>query len=108
MILAFETKRLRALCEDPDKAGAQLGAEVALQLRGRLADLRAATSLSDLLVGNPRLLGTAGEILVINLGPQAVMTWTPNHVRARLRPDDMVDWAHVSRIRLLRIEGAYE
>ena len=106
MILAFETKPLRTLCEDPDVAVTTLGPELALQLRGRLADLRAATSIADLLVGNPRLEGSSADILRIDLQPERVMVWTPNHVTIKTLPDKRVDWQQVSRIRLLRIEGA--
>jgi hypothetical protein len=104
MILAFETEELRTICEDPDVATTRLGAAIASQLRGRLADIRAATSISDLLVGNPRLSGSCSENLSIDLDPEVYMVWTANHVTARTQPDGHIDWSRVSRVRLLKIE----
>lgn len=54
MIVAFETVKLRRVCEDKGVAIAQLGIEVAANLRERLADIRAASTTADLLVGRPR------------------------------------------------------
>jgi hypothetical protein len=104
MILAFETEELRTVCEDPDVAATLLSAAIASQLRGRLADLRAGTSISDLLVGNPRLGGTRSENLTIDLAPEVHMVWTANHVNTKTRVDGHIDWSRVSRVRLLKIE----
>ncbi len=68
MILAFETRTLRMICEDNSVASNKLGPEVASALRDRVADLRAAVTKSDLIVGNPTVGGTLGELLTIDLG----------------------------------------
>ncbi len=46
--LAFETKRLREICENEEIASQELGAEGAERLKHRLADLRAAGSIEEL------------------------------------------------------------
>jgi len=104
MIVAFRTEKLRAICEDPAIAAKELGSETAVHLRGRLADVLAATATGDLLVGNPRFAGDVGEYLIIDLGDMGTMTWTPNHVTSRTTPDGDTDWARVTRVQLLRIE----
>jgi proteic killer suppression protein len=104
MIVAFETEKLRAICEDPAVAAKEFGVAAATHLRGRLADMRAGTSTDDLLVGNPRFDGPLNELLIIDLGDQVQMTWTPNHVTAKTTTDGKVDWTRVTRIRLLRVE----
>jgi hypothetical protein len=106
MILAFEIEELRTICEDSDFATKRFGAAVASQLRGRLADVRAAMSSADLLVGNPRFSGQRSEYLTIDLGPEEFMVWTANHVTAKLDANGQVDWTRVTRVRLLNIEVA--
>lgn len=106
MIVAFESKQLRTICEDPDVAVTRLGQEIAHRLRGRVADIRAATNVSDLLVGNPRLQGSSLELLVVDLGDEARMVWKANHVSPRTLPDGNTDWSQVSRVKLLKIEEA--
>lgn len=105
MILAFETETLRSVCEDESVASHRLGAEVAAELRARLADLRAATSTADLLVGAPRFTGPRLELLTIDLGQKSFMIWIANHVPPRHNLEGNVDWGAVIRIRLLEIEG---
>jgi hypothetical protein len=62
--LAFESKALLTLCESESRACSELGADVAESLKHRLADLRAARTATDLLVGRPRTIaGNAGECM---------------------------------------------
>lgn len=108
MIVAFQTEKLRAICEEPAAAAKGLGPATASDLRGRLADVRAATDTDDLLVGNPRFAGERGEYLIIDLGDRATMTWTPNHVTPRTTPTGDTDWTRVTRVRLLEIEVKHD
>src|SRR5689334_21611824 len=104
MIVAFETEKLRTTCEDPQVAKKELGSAAAAQLRGRLADVRAAASTADLLVSNPRFAGALDQLLLIDLGEEGHMTWTANYVTARADEDGKTDWTRVSRVKLLGIE----
>jgi hypothetical protein len=104
MIVAFETEKLRKICEDPDVAENGLGATAATFLRARLADIRASSTTDDLIVGNPRFEGSAEEYLVIDLGGRGLMVWTPNHVTPKTDADGHTEWTRVTRIRLLRLE----
>ena len=54
MELAFATKSLRQLCENEARAKRDLGETVAERLKRRLADLRAAECVKDLVAGHPR------------------------------------------------------
>jgi len=56
MELDFASKRLRSVCEDERRAQRQLGGVGARKLRARISDLRAAKTVSDLVVGNPHPL----------------------------------------------------
>jgi hypothetical protein len=98
--LAFDSKLLRDICEDEDQAKLDLGPEVAEALKHRLADLRAAKSARDLLVGQPRLVGD-GKEMVVDLTDGHRMVLKPNHP---LTGKNAPDWETVNRIKILRIE----
>jgi proteic killer suppression protein len=59
--LAFDSKSLRTTCENESQAKLELGATVAEILKHRLADLRAARSVKDLVAGRSRAVGSAGS-----------------------------------------------
>ncbi len=61
MELAFETKSLREICESPIRAKRALGESVAEMLKRRLADLRAATCIGDLIAGRPQQIEAVGK-----------------------------------------------
>lgn len=105
MIVAFQTESLRRVCENESVASEKLGTVVAAHLRERLADIRAATTVSDLPVGNPRIRGACSELLLIDLGPDSYMTWISGHVTPRTKQDGTIDWSQTTRIRLLEIGG---
>src|SRR5258708_22364381 len=51
--IAFANKSLRQLCESERRARRSLGPRVAEKLKRRLADLRAANCVKDLVAGRP-------------------------------------------------------
>jgi hypothetical protein len=103
MILAFDTEELRTICEDADAARSHLGGDVADALRVRLADLRAIDSIDGLLVGRAEPKGNSGNVLEVELVDEVVMTFVPNHNRARVTNSGEIDWARVRRIRMTGI-----
>ena len=69
MELAFETMSLRTICESESDAKHELGQTVAESLKRRLADLRAATSITDLVAGRPRVSDhAASQRMLVDLG----------------------------------------
>jgi plasmid maintenance system killer protein len=103
--IAFAEKNLRELCESEVKAKRILGLEIAAKLRRRLADIRAATSIRDLVVGNPRELeGNCPRPYLIELGPGARMILMANHNHNPVLNSGCIDWSKVSRVKILRIE----
>lgn len=79
MLLAFETPRLRDICEDPGSTLPGCPEAVLRTLEAALADLAAADRLSDVLA----LLGVADALqappYVIRLGEGWSMRFVPNH-----------------------------
>lgn len=108
MELAFDTKSLRDLCEKEDKARHELGPDVARKLKHRLADLRAAESVKDLVAGRPRETESANPgCFVVDLADGFRLAFCANHNNVPLLPTGKVDWAAVNRVRILRIEDAH-
>ena len=103
MIIAFDTKKLREICEDDAVAVKELGSPAAEALRQRLADLRAAESISDLLVGNPRTSGAENVNLTIDLTATARTIWSQNHTTPLRTPLGDIDWKRTGRVRLVEI-----
>lgn len=103
MIIAFETRRLREICEDGAVAVTELGSPAAEALQQRLADLRAAESITDLVVGNPSTSGVGSAMLTIALTPTAYTIWSPNAVTPPRSADGHIDWTRTRRVRLLEI-----
>ena len=104
MVIAFDSLSLRAVCENAEEADLELGLAVAQTLRKRLADLRAATSPTDLVAGGPRVLNDGDlEYMAINLRDGFRIKFVPNHVKNPLDNANRIDWAKISRIKIIGI-----
>ncbi len=104
--LAFANKSLRQLCESEAKATREFGGRVAQRLRRRLADLRAATSVKDLVAGRPRELESVRRRNVsVELAEGSRIVFCANHNSIPTLSSGGVDWSSVSRIKILRIES---
>ena len=99
---------LRTICESEARAQNELGLEVAEALLHRLADLRAATSIHDLLVGRPRVSDTEGEHLVVDLRNGYHIILEANHPNNPVTETGRLDWTRISRIKVLRIESDHD
>ena len=105
MILAFPTLELRNLCLSQTKAEAKYGYKVAKLLRERLADLRAAESVLELVAGRPReMRSKPHNKYAINLADGYRLVLEVNHQNVPQKASGQVDWALVSRVKILRIE----
>ncbi|WP_132190493.1 MULTISPECIES: hypothetical protein [Kribbella] len=103
MELAFETRALRTLCEEDDVAAKKLPGEVVDALKRRLADLHAADSVLDLVVGRPDFDPTA-PLVRMTLAANYVLTCAANHRICPLQATGAVDWQRVRRLKILTIE----
>lgn len=104
--LAFDTISLRSICERDDVAIGELGPAVAETLKHRLSDLRAATSVYDLIVGHPRILENAEnpQLMAIDICNDYRIIFCANHQRNPAETNGNIDWQKVSRVKILRIE----
>lgn len=105
MELAFESKPLRTICENEAEARRELGDRVLEMLKHRLADLRAAISAKDVVVGRARLFNNSGsEYMALELTDGYQLVLAPNHPNNPMTAENRVDWTKVTRVKLLRIE----
>ena len=105
MEINFETKDLRELCDDESIAAERLGVDAADYLRRRLADIRAADSIDDLIAGDPRK-GTFGnrDCVRLDLASAFELIVVPNHVPPRNDADGTTAWNRVRRVRVVALE----
>ena len=104
--LAFAQKSLRQLCEDEARAKRELGETVAEKLKRRLADLRAASSVEDLVAGRPRKVkGDRHPHIAVHLCDRTCIIFCANHTKVQVLESGDVDWSKVSRIKILEIKS---
>lgn len=106
MKFAFEDKKIRTFCEDADKANAEFGHAVAQNLQSRLADLDAATTIKDVMTGQPEKIKDSLNYKV-DLGDGFRLVFCCNHINPPLL-NGKIDWEQVTYIRLLQIEKINE
>ena len=102
--LAFATKALRSLCENRSIAEGELGTKTAGRLRRRLADLRAAGSLADILSGGlVETFSSKTDELSFDLMGSKLVLRVNHHA---LPVDDLgnVEWKRVTRVKIMSIE----
>ncbi len=106
--IAFAKKSLRQLCESERTARRSLGARVAERLKRRLADLRAANCVKDLVAGRPReLRGDRAGQVAVDLGDGFQLVFCTNHSVPPLLDGSHVDWSRVNRVKIIYVERDY-
>lgn len=103
---AFSEKRLRDLCESQLTAERSLGIHGATSLRARLADFSEVDNVRELVAGPPQFLDDAppGRVAV-PLVDSFTLVFSANHPTIPLDDHGKVNWARVSRIKILEIGG---
>ena len=83
----------------------ELGTRVAEVLKRRLADIRAATSVEDLVAGRPRELAGSDPHMIVDLSDGYYIVFGANHPNNPMTESGDLDWTRVSRVKILRIEN---
>ena len=97
MEIKFKDKKLQTLCEKQQVAVKKLGSACAQKLRTRLADLAAASRVSDLVAGHPHPL--SGELqgqFALNLTGGWRLVFAPANDPVPRRDDASIDWSAVT------------
>ena len=97
MKITFRDRKLRRLCEDHRFAQKKLGADCARKLRTRLADLEAASRVSELVAGKPHPLthDRAGQF-ALELSGGWRLVFSPDHDPCPTTADGGIDWSWVT------------
>lgn len=101
MIISFENKQLRSICENEFEAKTKLGLNVAMKLKNRLSDILAANSVNELLIGSPTKI--EDDLYKVNLAENYFILFSSNHTKTPLLKTGKVNWDEVSRIKILDI-----
>lgn len=103
MDLAFEDEQLRAVCIKRGRAIAVLGPDVARELNKRVADVRAAETALDLLVGTRVVENGDSEAMHVSLADGFELILVANHVHNPTTASGKIDWAKVMRVKVQEI-----
>lgn len=108
--LSFKDYRIRKICEDSDVATNEYGVAVAHILRIRMADLQAATNISDLLTGNPtKVLNKPYSLYKVDLAENLYLLFGADHIKKPpLDENKDINWAAVTYIQILEIRNEHE
>jgi len=104
VVLLFADEKLRQLCNVERVAKRQLGEKNAQKLRSRLADLDAATRVTDLMAGRPHPLkrDRLGQF-ALDLDAGCRLVFEPANDPVPLRHDGSTDWSRVTSVRIVYI-----
>lgn len=109
MELSFDTEVLRKICEDEKEAEALYGPVISEQLKNRLADLWAAYTISDLVVGNPtEIQNTEIPCYQVSLKENYLLIFCANHVNLPYLESGKANWTKINRIKILSIASTNE
>ena len=107
--IAFRTRALRDACEKQAEGERQLGSRVAQALWRRLADLRAATTVDEVVAGHPEALTEDGsQLMVFTLTDEYQLIVAPGHNNMPVLDSGEMDWARVTRVKVIRIERRHD
>lgn len=97
MEIRFKDKKLRELCEKKAVAVKALGDAGARKLQSRLADMAAASRVTDLVAGNPHpLKGDRLGQFALDLAGGWRLVFAPANDPMPRRDDASIDWSAVT------------
>lgn len=92
------------MCADTAVAAGFIGNQAAYELKKRVADLRAATSMADLIIFLPQAATNPHEVK-ISLSDLANLVFTPNHNKLPLDNHGQIVWQDVYRIKIIGVSN---
>lgn len=107
MEIAFETQKLRTLCERKQSARETFGPDLAMLLQLRIAEIRAAESCQDLLDLQVAAVGSQGENspqIIVEMGERQRLVLVPSGRLGPRNSRSTVEWRKVKRLKLISIE----
>lgn len=104
LYITFQSKELRAICENMHNANEILGNKLASKLRSRLSDISVIDNILNLPVGSPEVDFEDGEeCITITLEDDLKLGFVCGNTIQPKNQDNTINWSQVSRIRLVFI-----
>jgi hypothetical protein len=102
--LSFKNPTIRMVCENEDKAKEVLGVTTAFGLKSRLADMRAAKFVAELVAGSPGEINHGGiPAYKLELTAHERIIFCSVHENTPMLVNGKIDWHQVSRVQLITI-----
>ncbi|MEM8640055.1 MAG: killer suppression protein HigA [Cyanobacteria bacterium P01_G01_bin.54] len=99
MEITFSNRKLQRLCEQQALAQKQLGQACARKLKARLADLMAAQTVQDLVVGRPHpLKGDRTGQFAVDLAGGKRLVFQPANQPIPRKEDGSLQWSEVTQV----------
>ena len=99
MNINFKNETWKDLCEQENLAQRKLGPKMAKKLRGRLADLMTASSVTELCTGRPHpLTGDRAGQFALDLVHPNRLVFEPDHDPVPRTEDGGIDWSQVTQV----------
>ena len=104
MNILYLTDDLEKLCTDKRKAKKKLGNDGFKKLRARLADIKAAQQVTELVAGTPHpLKGDREGQFALRLDKGKRLVFKPAHEPIPQKEDGSTDWDRVTAVRIIYI-----
>ncbi len=102
MIISFQNKKIREICEDDESAIKYLEPEIIQSLKNRLSDFEAAKNMSEIPTGSPEEFLVEKKVyFAIDLNKKYKLIFAVNNLN--LQTSEISDWAQVTRIKIIEI-----
>lgn len=106
MLISFDNRKIRKICEDEIEAQNEFGIHVATKLQNRLADIAAAKSVSDIITGNPsEIKNTPYPNYKVDLYNNYILIFAANNIIIPQFENKSINWSEVDRIKILEIKA---
>jgi len=104
MKFEFANNHLEKLCEKENYAVKKIGKACTQKLFARMADIRAATKVKELIVGDPHpLTGKRKGQFSVAIGEGNCIIFIPTNNPTPLIGKDKIDWPLVTKIKIIEI-----
>lgn len=109
MEIEFGTKNLQKSCETETLMKRKFGNELVNKIKLRLVDLRAASNVAELVAGRPHPLNyrRKGQF-ALHLTNMQRLVFVPVNDPIPRREDGEIEWAKVTKIRIIEIGDYHE
>ena len=106
--LSFSTAEIRDVCELRARAAERLGREAAIELEQRLADAEAVECAGELCALFPdAITERSGDRRSLRLSTGHEIVFGSGHLKTPITSQGATNWAKVTRIRIVAIEGRH-